>query len=147
MARSSRRKRRLVFRRKRALDPDLFIDYKDADLLKRFITDRGKIIPRRISGATAKQQREICKSIKRARYLGLLPFSVAHRSERGFSAEMAAIGAATTRWAPPSATDRERGDRGDRGSRPPRGDRPSRDDASASPAAAPAGDAPKATEE
>ena len=136
MARSSRKKRRLVFRRKRALDPDLIIDYKDADFLKRFITDRGKIIPRRISGATSKQQREICKSIKRARYLGLIQFSTAHRSERGFAAEMAAIGAATTRWAPPAQNDRDR--------RPPRGDRsdrPDRSDRSPKPEGA---DAPKA---
>lgn len=116
MARTSRRKRRLMFRRKRALDPDLYIDYKDPDTLKRFITDRGKIIPRRISGATAKQQRNICKAIKQARYLGLVPFSVAHRSERGFSSEMAAVGAATTRWAPPSQHD-ERRPRRDRGER------------------------------
>ena len=55
------------------------------------MTDRGKIIPRRISGASSKQQRVICKSIKRARYLALLPYSLAHRSERTFAAEMTSI--------------------------------------------------------
>lgn len=115
MPRTSRRKRRLMFRRKRALDPDLIIDYKDSDTLKRFITDRGKIIPRRISGATSKQQRTICKAIKQARYIGLLAFSVSHRNERGFASEMAAVGAATTRWAPPSQNDGERRPRRDYG--------------------------------
>ena len=67
------------------------IDYKNPETLRRFITDRGKIIPRRISGATAKQQRAICTAVKRARYLALLPFSIAHRQERNFAAEMSAI--------------------------------------------------------
>lgn len=87
----AKKKRRLLFRRKRTLDPNITIDYKDPDVLKRFITDRGKIIPRRISGATAKQQRAICKAVKRARYLSLLPYSLAHRQERSFAAEMSAI--------------------------------------------------------
>ncbi len=50
------------------------IDYKDVDLLRRFITERGKILPRRITGLTAKQQRDLTQSIKRARILALLPF-------------------------------------------------------------------------
>lgn len=50
------------------------IDYKDIDLLKLFVTDQGKIIPRRVSGITAQQQRKVAKSIKRARTLSLLPF-------------------------------------------------------------------------
>lgn len=82
------RRRRFVMRRKRTLDPGILIDYKKPDTLKRFVTDRGKIIPRRISGATAKQQREICNAIKRARYLSLIPYSIAHRTERGFAGEM-----------------------------------------------------------
>jgi small subunit ribosomal protein S18 len=94
---SSKKKRRLTFRRKRSLDPTLVIDYKFPDSLKRFITDRGKIIPRRISGATASQQREIALAVKRARYLALLPFSVAHRSEKGFAGEMASVAAALSR--------------------------------------------------
>lgn len=51
-----------------------FIDYKDEKLLRRFITERGKIVPRRISGTTAKSQRKLATAIKRARHIGLLPF-------------------------------------------------------------------------
>ena len=94
----ARKKRRLSSRRKRSLDSNLDINYKNVDTLKRFITDRGKIIPRRISGADAAQQRQICKEVKRARYLALLPFSVAHDSERGFANEMSAVTAAATRF-------------------------------------------------
>jgi len=50
------------------------IDYKDIDLLRKFITDQGKILPRRSTGLTAKQQKKITKSVKRARILALLPF-------------------------------------------------------------------------
>jgi small subunit ribosomal protein S18 len=50
------------------------IDYKDVDLLRRFITERGKILPRRITGLTAKQQRDLTQAVKRARILALLPF-------------------------------------------------------------------------
>ena len=50
------------------------IDYKDRNLLKRFISERGKIIPRRISGTTAKGQRQLANAIKRARYIALLPY-------------------------------------------------------------------------
>ena len=52
------------------------IDYKNPQLLRAFITDRGKMIPRRISGASARQQRVISTAIRRARMLALLPFSV-----------------------------------------------------------------------
>ena len=50
------------------------IDYKDVDLLKKFITERGKILPRRLTGLTAKQQRDLTTSVKRARIMALLPF-------------------------------------------------------------------------
>ena len=50
------------------------IDYKDIDLLKLFITEQGKILPRRATGVTVQQQRRIAKAIKRARMLSLLPF-------------------------------------------------------------------------
>lgn len=86
---TTRRRRRFMMRRKRTLDPSILIDYKKPEVLKRFITDRGKIIPRRISGATAKQQRQICEAVKRARFLSLIPYSIAHRTEKGFSGEMA----------------------------------------------------------
>jgi small subunit ribosomal protein S18 len=50
------------------------IDYKDADSLRRFTTERGKILPRRITGTCAKHQRELATAIKRARSICLLPF-------------------------------------------------------------------------
>ena len=50
------------------------IDYKNIGLLRKFITSEGKILPRRISGLTAKQQRHMSKAIKNARMIGLLPF-------------------------------------------------------------------------
>ena len=85
-----RRKRRFSSRKKRTLDPNLVIDYKYPEVLKRFVTDRGKIIPRRISGATAMQQRQIALAVKRARFLGILHYSVTHKPEKGFTGEMAA---------------------------------------------------------
>lgn len=51
-----------------------YIDYKDTDLLKRFISERGKILPRRVTGTSAKNQRKLTVAIKRARIMGLLPF-------------------------------------------------------------------------
>jgi len=51
------------------------IDYKDAELLKRFVSDRGKILPRRVTGTSAKYQRELTVAIKRARHMALIPFS------------------------------------------------------------------------
>ena len=50
------------------------IDYKDVDLLKKFITERAKILPRRLTGLTAKQQRDLTNAVKRARIVALLPF-------------------------------------------------------------------------
>lgn len=50
------------------------IDYKDIDMLQTFITERGKIIPRRISGTCAKHQRSLSFAIKRARQIALMPF-------------------------------------------------------------------------
>ncbi|RMG14036.1 MAG: 30S ribosomal protein S18 [Deltaproteobacteria bacterium] len=57
-------------------DPEAKVDYKDPATLKYFITDRGKVIPRRISGNCAKHQRALTTAIKRARILALLPFTV-----------------------------------------------------------------------
>jgi small subunit ribosomal protein S18 len=59
-------------------DKEQRINYKDSKLLTYFITERGKIIPRRISGNCAFHQRRICDAIKRARNISLLPFTVAH---------------------------------------------------------------------
>jgi small subunit ribosomal protein S18 len=53
------------------------IDYKDVRLLSRYISERGKIVPSRITAVSAKKQRELARAIKRARFIGLLPFSVA----------------------------------------------------------------------
>ena len=50
------------------------IDFKDVELLKRFITERGKILPRRVTGTTAKWQRPLAVAIKRARHMALLPY-------------------------------------------------------------------------
>lgn len=58
-------------------DKDLVIDYKNPQLLKNFLTDRGKIVPARISGLSARQQRQLTQAIKRARMLALLPFTSA----------------------------------------------------------------------
>ncbi len=55
-------------------DPSKVIDYKDIETLKRFVTDRGKILPRRVTGLNAKHQREITRAIKRARQVALLPY-------------------------------------------------------------------------
>ena len=52
------------------------IDYKDTRLLQRFISERGKIVPSRITAVSTKKQRELSRAIKRARYLGLLPYMV-----------------------------------------------------------------------
>lgn len=72
-----RRKKRVFHRRKVCrfcADAKLEITYKDPSSLKYFITERGKIIPRRISGSCAKHQRQLTLSIKRARALAFLPF-------------------------------------------------------------------------
>ena len=57
-------------------EKDLWIDYKNVELLKRFTNKRGKIIARRLSGLCSKHQRQVSHAIKRARYIGLLPYVV-----------------------------------------------------------------------
>ncbi|SJZ80744.1 30S ribosomal protein S18 [Selenihalanaerobacter shriftii] len=52
------------------------IDYKDVNRLEKYITDRGKIIPRRISGNCARHQRQLTQAIKRSRNIALLPFTI-----------------------------------------------------------------------
>lgn len=64
---------------KRKVDPfladkTLQLDWRDPNLLSRFITERGKIVPRRVSGVTAKNQRKLAVAIKRARQMSLLPY-------------------------------------------------------------------------
>jgi small subunit ribosomal protein S18 len=51
------------------------IDYKDVDKLRKYISERGKIVPRRVTGNCAKHQRQLTEAIKRVRYLALLPYS------------------------------------------------------------------------
>jgi small subunit ribosomal protein S18 len=70
-------KRRFFHRRKVCrfcADSSLKINYKDTGTLRYFITERGKIIPRRISGTCAKHQRELAREIKRSRTIALLPY-------------------------------------------------------------------------
>ena len=57
-------------------DKALKVDYKDQNQMKYFLTERGKIIPRRISGNCAKHQREVATAVKRARMLAILPYTV-----------------------------------------------------------------------
>lgn len=52
------------------------IDYRDVRLLQRFISERGKIVPSRITAVSTKKQRELAQAIKRARYIGLLPYII-----------------------------------------------------------------------
>ena len=74
--RDGRAKSKTYFRKKvcRFCANKAKIDYKDADALRRYMTERGKILPRRITGTCAKHQREVAKEIKRARSIRLLPF-------------------------------------------------------------------------
>ena len=58
------------------LSPDAKIDYKNMNLIQKYVTERGKIVSRRMSGVSARQQRELVESIKRARFLGLLSVGV-----------------------------------------------------------------------
>jgi small subunit ribosomal protein S18 len=60
-------------------DKNATLDYKDTSTLRRFVTDRGKMIPRRITGVCAKHQRHLALAIKRARNIALMPFTVTGR--------------------------------------------------------------------
>ena len=59
--------------RTRLLKADQVVDYRDYEFLRKFMTERGKIVPGRITGANAKQQRQVKRAIRRARVMGLLP--------------------------------------------------------------------------
>ncbi len=69
-----------AFRRRKACrfctEKDAVIDYRDAGNMKFFISERGKIVPRRISGNCAKHQREVAAAVKRSRAIALLPFTI-----------------------------------------------------------------------
>jgi small subunit ribosomal protein S18 len=74
VARGDRRGSRKVC--KFCADTTLTIDYKNDKKLLRFVTERGKIVPRRISGTCAKHQRRVTRAVKRARHLGIIPFTI-----------------------------------------------------------------------
>ncbi|MBW1991628.1 MAG: 30S ribosomal protein S18 [Deltaproteobacteria bacterium] len=78
MAALPRRRRRHYFVRRKVcrfcVDPKLTIHFKDTATLKQFVTERGKIIPRRISGNCARHQRQLTRAIKQARLLALMPY-------------------------------------------------------------------------
>ena len=61
-------------RKSSPLAPGEKVDYKDVRKLQRFLTERGKILPRRATGLSAKQQRQVARSIRRARQIALLPY-------------------------------------------------------------------------
>ncbi len=60
-------------KRTRLLKADQAVDYRDYEFLRKFMTERGKILPGRVTGANAKQQRQVKRAIRRARVMGLLP--------------------------------------------------------------------------
>jgi small subunit ribosomal protein S18 len=80
MAQQQGQTRRPFFRRRKSCpfsgEGAPKIDYKDVRLLSRFISERGKIVPSRITAVSAKKQRELARAIKRSRYLGLLPYVI-----------------------------------------------------------------------
>lgn len=71
--------RKKVFYRRKVCrfctDKELVLDYKDAKVLKSFVTERGKIIPKRIYGTCATHQRQLTEAVKRARHLALIPYT------------------------------------------------------------------------
>lgn len=93
-----------------------YVDYKDVNLLKRFVSDRAKVRARRVTGNDTQQQAEVARAIKNAREMALLPYSTRITTQRG-----------------------GRGDRGDRGPRPDRRDFEARAEAAEEKSAAEAG--------
>lgn len=71
--RTTTRKTVSLRKKSRYVQPGEQVDYKDYELLRKFMTERGKITPGRFAGTTAKQQRQIKRAIRRARVMGLLP--------------------------------------------------------------------------
>ncbi|ANZ95168.1 MULTISPECIES: 30S ribosomal protein S18 [Brochothrix] len=69
--RGGRRRKKVCFFTSNHIE---YIDYKDVDLLKKFVSERGKILPRRVTGTSAKYQRKLTIAIKRSRQVALLPF-------------------------------------------------------------------------
>ena len=73
MARDRRRKRKVC---NFCVDKIQGVDYKDVSRMRRFITERGKILPRRITGNCARHQRQLTRAIKRARIVALMPYTI-----------------------------------------------------------------------
>lgn len=65
----------MAFRRRQRFSKLESVDYKDVDTLRKFVNERGKIVSRRITGLSAKQQRMVTRAVKRARNMALLPFT------------------------------------------------------------------------
>lgn len=61
-------------RRRRVIDESTLVDWKNVDWLRRFLSDQGRVLPRRMTGISQQRQREIARAIKRARHMALLPF-------------------------------------------------------------------------
>ncbi len=78
--RSKRGRRKVSYLTTQKID---YVDYKDIAILRRFLTERGKILPSRQTGNNAKQQRMVTRAIKRAREMALLPFVVSDLSDEG----------------------------------------------------------------
>jgi small subunit ribosomal protein S18 len=76
-ARKKKRKKKSLSRKvsRLTIDRVVYIDYKDVGMLKHYVTERGKIIPRRITGASARHQRMLTTAIKLARQIALLPYT------------------------------------------------------------------------
>ena len=77
--RGGRKSSRFVVRRRTCLfcdEPDIVIDYKNVDILKKYMSERGKIVARRVNGNCSKHQRQIARAIRRARFIALVPFKV-----------------------------------------------------------------------
>jgi small subunit ribosomal protein S18 len=76
------KKKRRGFQRRKVcpfcVNKTMIIDYKSPEILRKFVTERGRIVPRRISGVCAMHQRKLTEEIKRARILALLPFTTAN---------------------------------------------------------------------
>lgn len=76
------KKRRIITVKKSILGTQTSVDYKDIDLLKKFLNMKGRITSRRLNGNNAKQQRAVSLAVKRARFMALLPFATSGSGER-----------------------------------------------------------------
>jgi small subunit ribosomal protein S18 len=110
-----------------------YVDWKDVNLLRRFMSDRSKVRARRVTGNDAQQQKEVARAIKNAREMALLPYVTRITQQRGPRGDRGDRGDRGPRGDRGDRGDRE--DRGDRGDRGPRGDR---DDRAPRPERAPA---------